>query len=164
MDFKDTRKDYTVYIFDRNGDMDIKQGRIASDTSTPHIDYKNNASMQMVVEVNIEFNGTTKVFVVPDNASATITPDNMVISTDLAPILRELESIRSRNMEIVRSAPECEAKAKRCEALLEQHNPEIRQRKEAERRYSTMEKDIKSIRDDVNNKFDKIMNLLNSRS
>lgn len=163
MDFKDTRKDYTVYIFDRNGEMDIKQGRIVTDTSTPHMDYQNSTSMQMVCDVNIEIDGKTKTYIVPDNVSATVTPDNMVISTDIAPILREIESVRDRNMDIVRSAPDCEKKAKRCDELLEQHNPEIRKRKEDERRFSSIEKRMNSLQDDVNSKFDLILKELGNK-
>lgn len=165
MDFKDLRKDSIIYIFDRNGDMDIIVTKAMSDASTSHIDYQNasGSRMQMVVDVNIEVNGVTKMYVVPDNASATITPDNWVISTDISPIIRELEAIRDRNYEIVKSAPDCEKKAKRCETLLEQHSPELRKHKEDERRFRSIEDGMSSLRNDVNSKFDLILKRLNNK-
>lgn len=152
MDFKDLRKDLPVYIFDRNGEMNISVAKVVSDASTSHIDYSHptGGSMQMVVDVCIEVDGTNKTYVVPDNAATTLTPDNKVISTDINPILRELEAVRDRNLEIVKSAPECEKRAARCNELLEQYSPELRRRKDDEQRYLKLDQKISNLTDKLN--------------
>lgn len=156
MNFKDIKKDYPIYIFDRNGDMSITTGRALSDASTPHIDYEHGNNMQMIVEVSVEANGKSQVYVMPESACVSVAPNNVVISTDITPILKELESIQMRSEEIVKSAPMHDSLIKRCVALREEWSPELKQRRETDNRFNRIEDRIASIDD----KFDLIMQQL----
>ena len=81
LQFKDLRSGNPVYILDRSGDMNISMAHAATDASMPHIDY-NSTQMnlqrpnQMIVEVNIDIDGKTQQFVIPEDATVTVTSDN----------------------------------------------------------------------------------------
>lgn len=163
--FKDLRKGFPVYLFDRNGDLNITMGRASSDASSPHIDYNATAAstqrpMQMIVEVGIEIDGKTQSYVIPEDAIVTITPDNKVLSTDIAPIMREVENMSQRSQEILDSVAYNQKRKQRCEELLEQWNPELRSKRENERRFTSIESQVSDLRKDVSGKFDKIMEKL----
>lgn len=163
--FKDLRSGNPVYILDRNGEMNITMAHAASDASMPHIDY-NSTSMnlqrpnQMIVEVNIDIDGKTQQFVIPEDATVTVTPDNRVLATDITPVLREVETIRQHSQEVVDSVDVNKARIVRCDELLEAWNPELRAKRETERRFSGIDHTIAEMRADVNGKFDLIMQKL----
>lgn len=165
LQFKDIRKDNPVYLFDRNGEMNIVMGRAASDASMPHVDY-NSTSMnlqrpnQMIVELNVEIDGKTTQFVIPEDASVTVTPDNRVLASDISPIMREVEAMRQRSQEVIASVPTNKQRIIRCDELLEAWNPELRAKRENDRRFTDIESSVKDLRTDVNNKFDRIMQKL----
>ena len=165
LQFKDLRSGNPVYILDRNGEMNILMAHAATDASMPHIDY-NSTQMnlqrpnQMIVEVNIDIDGKTQQFVIPEDSTVTVTPDNRVLSTDIAPILREVETLRQRSQEILASVDANKARINRCDELLEAWNPELRAKRETERRFSTIDQTISELRSDVSGKFDLIMQKL----
>lgn len=165
LQFKDLRSGNPVYILDRSGDMNISMAHAATDASMPHIDY-NSTQMnlqrpnQMIVEVNIDIDGKTQQFVIPEDATVTVTPDNRVIATDIAPIMREVETMRQRSQEILASVEANQQRIKRCDELLEAWNPELRAKRETERRFSGIDQTISELRTDVNDKFDRIMQKL----
>lgn len=165
LQFKDLRSGNPVYLFDRNGDMNITMCHAATDASMPHIDYNSTQinlqrPNQMIVEVNIDIDGKTTQFVIPEDATVTVTPDNRVIATDIAPIMREVETMRQRSQEILSSVEANQKRIKRCDELLEAWNPELRAKRETERRFSGIDKTIADMRSDVNGKFDLIMQQL----
>lgn len=163
--FRDLRKDNPVYIFDRNGDMNISMGRVVSDASSPHIDY-NSTSMnlsrpnQMIVELNVEFDGKTQQYVIPEDSTVTVTPNNCVLATEISPIMREVETIRKRSQEVIDSVDINKQRIQRCDQLLEAWNPELRAKRENDRRFSDIENSVKDLRNDLGGKFDLIMQKL----
>lgn len=165
LQFKDLRSGNPVYILDRSGDMNISMAHAATDASMPHIDY-NSTQMnlqrpnQMIVEVNIDIDGKTQQFVIPEDATVTVTSDNRVLATDISPILREVETMRQRSQEVIASVPANQARVTRCDELLEAWNPDLRAKRETERRFTTIDKTIADMRSDVNGKFDMIMQKL----
>ena len=165
LQFKDLRAGNPVYLFDRNGDMNITMCHAATDASMPHIDYNSTQinlqrPNQMIVEVNIDIDGKTTQFVIPEDACVTVTPDNRVIATDIAPIMREVETIRQHAQEVVASVDANKERIVRCDELLEAWNPDLRAKRETERRFTGIDKTISELRTDVNGKFDLIMQKL----
>lgn len=162
LQFKDLRSGNPVYILDRSGEMNILMAHAATDASMPHIDYNATAvsvqrPSQMVVEVNIDIDGKTQQFVIPEDSSVTVTPDNRVLATDISPIMREVETMRQRSQEVLASVDANKARIQRCDELLEAWNPELRAKRETERRFSTIDQTINDLRADINGKFDLIM-------
>lgn len=165
LQFKDLRSGNPVYLFDRNGEMNITMCHAATDASMPHIDYNSTQinlqrHNQMIVEVNIDIDGKTTQFVIPEDACVTVTPDNRVLSTDISMVLREVETLRQRSQEVIDSVPANQQRVKRCDELLEAWNPELRAKRETERRFTTIDKTINDLRSDVSGKFDMIMQKL----
>lgn len=165
LQFKDLRAGNPVYLFDRNGDMNITMCHAATDASMPHIDYNSTQinlqrPNQMIVEVNIDIDGKTTQFVIPEDATVTVTPDSRVLSTDISMVLREVETLRQRSQEVIDSVSANQQRVKRCDELLEAWNPELRAKRETERRFTTIDKTINDLRSDVSGKFDMIMQKL----
>lgn len=164
MNFKDLKKDFPLYVLDRNGDMEIVTAKVLSDVSAPHIDYEHGNSMQMVVDVNLEIGGKSQIYVMPEGISTTTTPNNMVISTDITTILRELDSMRVRSEEVVRSCPVHQHIIERCNDLMEQWDPVLKERRESNKRFETLESRISTMEGNIDAKFDKIMQTLSIKN
>lgn len=156
MNFKDLKKDYPVYVFDRKGEMDIITGKVLTDVAAPHMDYSHGNSMQMVVDVSIEIGDKAQVYVMPEGANTTVAPNDMIISTEIAPILREIDNMCMRSEEVVKSCPVHKHIIERGNALKEKWDPELRERRENNQRFENIENKIASIDD----KFDIILKQL----
>lgn len=90
--FKDLKNGFPVYIYDRNS-IEVSQGKVVN-VSMPHID-KGNFNMQasMVVDITIENNGCPTTYTFRDNTETGYT-SSLVISTDKANIIREIEAAK----------------------------------------------------------------------
>lgn len=90
--FKDLKNGFPVYIYDRN-QIEVSQGKVVN-VSMPHID-KGTFNMQanMVVDITIENKGCPTTYTFKDNTETGYT-DSLVITTDKANIIREIEAAK----------------------------------------------------------------------
>ena len=164
MNFKDCQKGYPIYLLDRN-DISVSQGKIL-DVSRPHFDANNPTGTQMVVDVLIELNGKQMPsFVIPENSGIAYT-DKVILATDRDSIMREVEAILSRNQEELDMVPRRQETVEKCKAVIEEWNPEVKERRQANERMSNLESAVKGLKDYIktnDQKMDKILSLLQGK-
>lgn len=162
--FKDCQKGYPVFMLNRK-EVTAHQGKII-DVSRPHFDTQNPSNTQMVVDVIIEVDDKQMpAYVIPENSGVAYT-DSMILSTDRDTILREVQAVLSRNEEELKLIPVREKTVRQCQAIIEEWNPEVKNRRETDERISKIEtalKDIQKNHTESDNKMDRILKLLESK-
>lgn len=160
---KDCQKGYPIFILNRN-EINACQGKII-DVSRPHFDNRNPTSTSMVIDVTVEIDGKQTSFVMPESASVAYT-DTLVISCDRTDIMREVEAICSRNEEELKQTPVREKTVQRCKAIIEEWNPEIKNRRETEDRIGKIESALGILQKNYaesDGKMDRILKLLETK-
>ena len=164
MQFKDCQKDYPVFILDRN-ELNAQQGKII-DVSRPHFDPRNPSATQMVIDVTFEVDGKQQPpFVMPENAPVAYT-DKFIISTDRETIIREVQAILSRNEQELSMVDQRKETVSKCKHILEDFNPELRERRKTEDRITKIEgciDDLRSALATSDSKTDQILRLLQNK-
>ena len=95
--------------------------------------------MQTVVDVAIEFGGKATTYVTPERTTVIYTPDNSIISTELRPLLQEVEADKMRSQEAIKMHDAHVQNVRECDELLEQWNPDLRDKRQTEERFGRME-------------------------
>ena len=115
-----------------------------------------------VTDVTIQVGNDTIPFAgLPANGIVANFPDKgMFISTDKTAIIREIESMAATSRQVLEQIPVHQKMVTECEALLIQLQPE--KRKEAKQTQEI--ESLKTQLNDMNGKFDKLMELLSVKS
>lgn len=151
MAFKDIKQGYSVYILDKQN-MTITEGKVIT-VGFPHIDVNNKhqASIsQMVVDVTIESSQKTATYSIPENLSITYAGD-IVLSVDKQSLSYEVQSMKTQAEKIIESVPKQKEIVDKATALLSELNPEYKEKKENEQRFSRIEDSINKLESTVTN-------------
>lgn len=160
---KDCQKGYPVFILNRN-EITVCQGKIV-DVSRPHFDNHNPSNTSMVIDVAIDMDGKQSSFVMPENANIAYT-DNLIITSDRTDILREVQAICSRNEEELKQTKVREQTVAKCKSILEDWNPELKERRMTDERISKIEGVVSMLKQNYESsdaKMDKILKLLETK-
>lgn len=147
MQFKEIKNGYPVFFLDRES-VEAYQGKVVS-VAVPRYDAPTFGQMQsptssMVVDVTIEANGSTKTYTMPE-ASETAYAGNLVISSDKAILLREVEAIKSAREDELGKMDKYKDDLAKCESILESWNPTFAEKKEQDRRIEGIESEVRSL-------------------
>lgn len=143
----------------------VVEGRVIS-VNTHMPVYNPSQPMAMlngpVTDVTIQVGNDTIPFAgLPANGIVANFPDKgMFISTDKTAIIREIESMAATSRQVLEQIPVHQKMVTECEALLIQLQPE--KRKEAKQTQEI--ESLKTQLNDMNGKFDKLMELLSVKS
>lgn len=147
--FKDTKQGYPVYLLDREN-VKAYQGKVVS-VSVPRLQQPPIGTMpqlgiasQMVVDVTIEADGTTRTYSIPE-ASGITYAGATVLSTDRDGIIREIEAIKSQSEEALRNIDKHKGTVIACDRILEDWNPTFAEKKAQEARISSIENEVKGL-------------------
>lgn len=148
--FKDLKPGYPVYILERKDGMKAVQGRTVNVTPPyfPQISagqMPSQTTMQRMVDVTVETEGRTNTYAIPETLSVTYAGDT-VLSTDREGVLREVESVKSRNDEELRLVEKRREENIQCERILEEWNPAFAEKKEQEKRIVGIENEVKGMK------------------
>ena len=145
--FKDLKIGYPVYIFHKDGEKRITQGKVTAISPSRLPQTPSLQTMQMVVDVTIDDGGSSRTYAIPDNTSVTYT-NGLVLSTDREGVIREVEILRNQCADELAKIDEYRKSVSECEKILAEWNPVFRERRETEERFSKLEtsmSDLKSM-------------------
>lgn len=147
--FKDLKTGYNVYMLHRGEDITIGLGKVTA-VSPPRLPQSPNLqTMQMVVDVTIEENGTSRTYVIPDSISITYFNSDLVIATERDYILKELEDMKSHAESALADVSKQEKIVVQCKKILEEWSPVFKEKRETEERFNKIETSIGNLTDMV---------------
>ena len=145
--FKDLKIGYPVYIFHKDGEKRITQGKVTAISPSRLPQTPSIQTMQLVVDVTIDDGGSSRTYAIPDNTSVTYT-NGLVLSTDRDGVIREVEILRNQCADELAKIEEYRKSVCECEKILTEWNPVFREKRETEERFSKLEtsmSDLKSM-------------------
>lgn len=145
--FKDLKIGYPVYIFHKDGEKRITQGKVTAISPSRLPQTTSLQTMQMVVDVTIDDGGSSRTYAIPDNSSVTYS-NGLVLSTDRDGVIREVEILRNQCADELSKIEEYRKSVSECEKILTEWNPAFREKRETEERFSKLEtsmSDLKSM-------------------
>ena len=145
--FKDLKIGYPVYIFHKDGEKRITQGKVTAISPSRLPQTPSIQTMQLVVDVTIDDGGSSRTYAIPDNTSVTYT-NGLVLSTDREGVIREVEILRNQCAEELAKIEDYRKSVSECEKILAEWNPAFREKRETEERFSKLEtsmSDLKSM-------------------
>lgn len=145
--FKDLKIGYPVYIFHKDGEKRITQGKVTAISPSRLPQTPSLQTMQMVVDVTIDDGGSSRTYAIPDNSSVTYS-NGLVLSTDREGVIREVEILRNQCADELAKIEEYRKSVSECEKILTEWNPVFREKRETEERFSKLEtsmSDLKSM-------------------
>ena len=147
--FRDLKQNYPVYILNKQ-ELSLQQGKAVS-ISFPRLDLNpKSGKSEMVVDVCIELNGKTGTYTIPEGLSITYAGD-LVISTDRNGLLNEIEAMRSISNQVLSSIEQHKKILSKTSELLEELNPEYKEKQETEKRFNTIEQSVNELKDMMSN-------------
>ena len=145
--FKDLKIGYPVYIFHKDGEKRITQGKVTAISPSRLPQTPSIQTMQLVVDVTIDDGGSSRTYAIPDNTSVTYS-NGLVLSTDREGVIREVEILRNQCADELAKIEEYRKSVSECEKILTEWNPVFREKRETEERFSKLEtsmSDLKSM-------------------
>ena len=143
MQFKDIQQGYSVYILNKQ-DMTVIQGKVTGNTF-PRMDTINGKT-QMVVDVNIEADGKTATYTIPETLSVTFA-GNLVLSTDQEGLAREVEAMKNNAEKRLASVDKDKMIVEKATSLLAELNPIYKEKQQTEQRFRKIEGAITDLKE-----------------
>lgn len=143
--FKDLKTGYPVYIFHKDGEKRITQGKVTAISPSHLPPTPSMQTMQMVVDVTIDDGGFSRTYTMPDNISVTYAND-LVLSTDREGIIREVEILKNQRVEELSKMDEYKKDVDACDKILAEWNPAFREKRETEERFSKIETSMADLK------------------
>lgn len=140
--FKDLKQGYTLYVFDRTN-VTINTVKIVSVTP-PHIDTHYGNISEMVVDITTEEGDNNRTYTFKDSSEVGYS-GTFVISPNRDNILRELEVMKSSSEEALKQVDKHRETVSKCSELLVDFNPQYKEKKETEERFSRMEESMRKM-------------------
>lgn len=145
MTFKEIKQGDTVYILDK-GKLDVKQGTVVA--TKPHLNNGlgmfTQAQGQLMVDVTIETEGNAPTYTIPEHLAVTYAGD-IVLSTDPKGLATEVERMKTEAERILASVDRQRTVIKKSSDLLARLNPEMKAKRETEKRFERIENGMGSI-------------------
>jgi hypothetical protein len=149
MFFKDLKPGFSIFIYDQSTIV-VKSAKVVN-VSTPHLDSNiqrtpiGSSPMSMVVDLTIDQDGVNKTYTIPDT-SETAYAGSVVISTERANILREVEATKTKFEQHLSQVPDIKAGLTKCNDILVEFNPAYKEKKETEERFSNIENNVNDLK------------------
>lgn len=134
--FKDIKQNHIIHILDKE-EMKYFQSKALS-VSFPRMSMAQNGTTQSVVDVNIELDGKTATYSIPEHLSITYA-GNLILSTDAEGLSREIEIMKNNAEQILCSVDKQKKIVEKASDLLVQLNPSFREKKNIEERFNKIE-------------------------
>lgn len=155
MTFKDVKQGNSVFILDKTS-LTVKEGKVTA--SIPHIGNMGTftqAQGQLMVDVSIETDGTSKVYTIPENLSVTFAND-IVLATTQQGLASEVERMKAEAERVLASVERQQAVLDKAGELLAQLNPQYKERQETEKRFRGLEGKVDTMASMVQKLLDKL--------
>lgn len=133
MVFRDIKQNYNLLIFNKE-EFSIKHAKV---TQVGFPRYDMNVK-QNVVDINIECEGKTGAYSMPENATIAYA-NNLIISTDNESLSKEVESLVNDADRALATMDHYRMIKEKSPEILAQLNPAFREKREVDKRFKSME-------------------------
>lgn len=151
--FKDLKTGYQVYLLHKVPLLKVTIGKVVAVSPSRFPQTQGNfQTMQMVVDVTIEEDGTSKTYTIPDSLSVTYAGNELVIATEREGVLKEVESIKALNEDELSKTEVRRTMVTECEKIIAEWNPQFKEKRETEERFTKIETsmlDLKGMLSDL---------------
>lgn len=141
-----------MYLFDRKT-KEYTEARVES-VKPPYFPI-NGTSMAKVVDVTLRVGDTVKTYVVNEEASVTYA-DTLMLATEKQQVVLEVQSMRGTAEAAVKAYDENVRTVELCDKVLERLDSSIAEKKENERRFSAIERNLESMMGKLNDLVGKL--------
>lgn len=146
--FKDLKIGYPVYLLHKDNGLKVEIGKVAAISPSRFPQTTGGfQAMQMVVDITIEESGKSRTYTTPDSLSVTYAGNELVIATEREGILKEVESIKTQNEDELLKIGERKSIVSACETILAEWNPQFKERRETEERFTKIENSMTDLKD-----------------
>lgn len=142
--FKDLKNGYQVYLLHKGTDLKVNVGKVTA--ISPSRFPQGMQAMQMVVDVTIEEESVTKTYTIPDTLAVSYAGSDLVLATDRDGIIKEIEAIKACNEGELAKVETRKNTVKQCESILTEWNPQFKEKRETEERFSKLETSITDLK------------------
>lgn len=150
--FKDIRAGHTVYLFDRKSKEYIEAK--VEGVKPPYFSVNGNSPAK-VVDVTLQVGDAPKTYVVGEDASVTYA-GSLMLATEKQQVVLEVQSLRSTADAAVKAYDENVRTVELCDKVLERLDTSIAEKKENERRFSAIERNMENIMGKLNDLVGKL--------
>lgn len=151
--FKDLREGFQIYVLDTS-DVPVyhvgKVVKVSEPRFQPMPQYQPGQVPQYpqlqdrVLDLTVEVDGVTNTYVVPENREVAMST-GVTLSCSVDPIMNQVSSIRRTSSEALANRERYERSVKACDSILEDLNPEFRNKREQERKIRGLEEKVERI-------------------
>ena len=157
--FREVQKGSSVFILDKQN-FKVSKGVVLENTF-PKMDMNSGFPSKMVVDVTIEADGRKATYSIPENLSLTYDDSkNLVLSTDRNLIREEVEIMHNNAQKALDSIDIQREIVEKTSTLLEELSPELKEKKETEKRICELESAVKNIDEKMNGGFVEMKGML----
>lgn len=142
MTFKELKQNFPVFILDKDH-LKLQQGKVVT-VSFPRVQAYPSGKTEMVIDLQIDVDGKSASFVIPENSSITYA-NNMVLATDKLLLSNEVEAMKVCAEQALANVDRNKEILKRADEILVQLNPVFKEKKEQDERLSNIESAMSSI-------------------
>ena len=163
MNLKYLKDGHSLFMFDRNS-MEFYHGKVLRDVTQPYFD-NNYKITSKVFDVEVEYNGMTKVFSFPENIGYVgYTPTNILISSTREPVVAEMESLKNTfEKDIDEDTIAFKKRAiEKFKTALADLDPSYKRNQDQENRLSKLESNLDTISKTVSG-FAEVLNRIDKR-
>ena len=150
--FKDIRAGHTLYLFDRKT-KDYIEAKVES-VKPPYFSVNGNTPAK-VVDVTLQLGDTVKTYVLGENASVSYA-GSLMLATEKQQVVLEVQSMRGTAEAAVKAYDENVRTVELCDKVLERLDSSIAEKKETERRFSAIERNLESMMGKLNDLVGKL--------
>lgn len=141
-----------MYLFDRKS-KEYTEAKVES-VKPPYYSASCGTSAK-VVDVSLQMGDTVKTYVVNEGASVTYA-DALMLATEKQQVVLEVQSMRGTAEAAVKAYDENVRTVELCDKVLEQLDSSIAEKKETERRFSAIERNLESMMGKLNDLVGKL--------
>lgn len=146
--FKDLKAGYYIFLFNKKT-HEAFQCRVTRDVGMPHYDSNSGNTQYKVVDVEVDFNGTPRIYTFNENSETGYTSE-LTISTVKENITREIEAIIINYEEDLKLVDHKKQGVAKCKEILASWDSSYREKKENEERLSKLEENMNTLINSVN--------------
>lgn len=143
MTFRDLKQGYPIHLLDKSS-LRVTQGKVVS-AGFPRLEANPvSGKTEMVVDISIEEGGKTASYVIPEGLAVTYA-GNLVISTDKAALVGEVEALKASAEQILASMDRQKDIVAKSSAILAELSPAFKEKKENDKKFSDLEAAISHV-------------------
>lgn len=147
MNFGEMVNGSSIFVLNKNT-VEASQAKVVS-RGLPHFDPNNINNTSMIVDVCLEINGNTATYCMPEKAEKCYAGDFM-FSTSRQAVALELETIYNQGKEQLAQIPNIEKRVELSGKILEEWNPEVKEKREQDKRMQKLECEISELKKSIN--------------